>query len=344
MKGKPRRKAGELRKLGFEGLSSLIRALRVDEDRWCRVLEQCENGYPYKCWREPKRSGKGHRLIEHPEDELKAIQRRINALLQRLDLPNIFHGCYARTSILTNARPHLKRSWFLSFDLANYYKEIRPRKVYEGLVRVGASPDVARALTRLTTIKGRVPQGAPSSPIVAVIAMLSLAERLKKLAGIVRASLTIYGDNVCLSGTKQLIRHRNTILRAATSEGFRVRAEKTFVGAPGDDKPLPGLIIREGEVLPYDEDLERVGRCLDACLALKEAGLSRKICSRFVHKLRGIINHYTWINTTCMRANRKKFETIPWPAEYAREPCWSPKCHCTPVNEKITLPRSPWGT
>src|SRR5690606_9612266 len=147
----------------------------------------------------------GYRLIEHPFPELKAIQRRINRLIQRLQLPNVFHGCYAATSILTNASHHRVSSWYLTFDLANYYKTIRPQKVYLALTARGAAPDVARTLTRLTTIKGRVPQGAPTSPVIAILAMCSMARRMQILVQRMHGTITIFGDNVSVSGPKGLI-------------------------------------------------------------------------------------------------------------------------------------------
>jgi hypothetical protein len=317
--------------LGFESHRSLYMALGTEQGTVDQVLDLCQNGYPYECWYEPKRSGNGHRLIENPHSELKGLQKRVNRLLQRLNLPPVFHGCYSGTSILTNAEQHVVPSWFLTFDLANYFKTIRPRKVYDSLRSLGAAPKVARVLTRLTTIKGRVPQGAPTSPIIAAIAMLALASRLQRLCEIIEAICTVYGDNICLSGGVALVRHKNTILGAARSEGFRVRADKTLIRKPGEDKPLPGLIIRGGHPTVSDEDLSTVTRLLDACLALGPCGLARKVCPRFTYKLRGIVNHYSWIDEEAMRSNCARHIAVRWPGEYRREPCLSLKCHCTPL-------------
>jgi hypothetical protein len=320
-----------IRDLGFESVPRLAKSLRLHPNELDHLAHACQNAYPYTCWHEPKRSGNGNRLIEHPSEDLKRAQQAINRLLQRLDLPGIFHGCHAGTSIVSNAVPHRNVSWFLTFDLANYYKTIRPRKVYEGFVALSASPDAARVLTRLTTIKGRVPQGAPTSPLVAAIAMLSMARRLGQLAAKFGLNVSVYGDNVAVSGPKTVVRHKNTMLGIGRSEGFRVRAHKTLKRAPDEDKPLPGLIIRGGEITVYDEDYDRVSRMLDACLALGPDGLARKVCDRFVRKLSGTVNHYAWIDPIRMAGSRRKLAKIQWPPEYVRASCWSPKCHCTPL-------------
>src|SRR5271154_2907962 len=119
----------EVDDLGFESKRSFFDALRVEQGLFDTALSLCEDGDPYERWYEPKRSG-GQRLIEHPVPILKKVQKRLNRLLQRFRLPRVFHGSYSGTSILSNAKPHCNVSWYLTFDLANYYKTIRPEKVY----------------------------------------------------------------------------------------------------------------------------------------------------------------------------------------------------------------------
>ena len=82
--------------------------------------------------------------------------------------------------------------------------------------------------------------------MIAAIAMLGLAGRLTTLCARLGRALTIYGDNICISGPRLIAGHRSTFLRIAMTEGFRVRTRKTHLAPPADDKPLPGLIIRGG--------------------------------------------------------------------------------------------------
>jgi hypothetical protein len=326
----PRRKKVVLLDLAFESAGSLARALRLDEAALKETAQRCDESYPYRCWQEPKRSGTGFRLIEDPEPELKSLLRRVNRLLQRLALPRSFHGSIAGTSILSNAYEHRRKSCFLTFDLANYYKTIRPSKVYEGLVALRAAPDVARLLTRLATIKGRVPQGAPTSPMVAAIAMLSMARRLERLAIQFRGVHTIYGDNVCVSGPRGLINQAVKMMAIVRSEGFKVRAGKTVTAAFGDDKPLPGLVIHDGKPTLYTKDVETLASIIDQCARLGADGLNSKVCKRFRAKLTGMVNHYCWIDRSCIERPVLQFESLRWPKEHSRRPCESPKCFCWP--------------
>jgi Reverse transcriptase (RNA-dependent DNA polymerase) len=314
--------------LGFQSLSSLRKALCVKQSEFEVALDLCENGDPYDRWYEQKRSG-GRRLIEHPVQSLKKVQQRINWLLQRLRLSRVFHGSYSCTSILSNAEPHASVSWFLTFDLANYYKTIRPSKVYDGLRSLHAAPDVARSITRLTTTHGRVPQGAPTSPMIAAIAMLTLARRLNTLCSRLNSALTIYGDNVCISGPRVMARHQQTFLKIAVTEGFRVRSEKTQLTRPAEDKPLPGLIIRQGRPTISDDDLRGVKSLVERCSQLGNTGIAERVCCRFRSRLGGLVNHYTWIDKEAMEQTVAACAELCWPKAYARDPCWSPQCHCS---------------
>jgi hypothetical protein len=121
------------------------------------------------------------------------------------------------------------------------------------------------------------------------------------------------------------------VIGVARSEGFRLRVEKTVTRAPGEDKPLPGLIIRGNKATVADEDIATVTQLLDACCSLGARGLAGKVCSRFVHKLGGIVNHYNWIDSDAMQSNVARQAEISWPDVYRRDPCLSLKCHCTPL-------------
>lgn len=320
-----------LGELGFESKRSLVRALRIEDDEFERALDLCKNGDPYERWYEPKRSG-GQRLIEHPVPDLKVVQQRLNRLLQRLRLPGVFHGSYSATSILTNARPHCRVSWYLTFDLANYYKTIRPEQVYSSMRSLHAAPNIARLITRLTTVNGRVPQGAPTSPMIAAISMLGLARRLTLLCCKLKSVVTIYGDNICVSGSRAVIGHEPTFLRIARTAGFKVRAEKTVVAAPSDDKPLPGLIIRGGKPTVSDDDLASVRATVLRCAALGADGLARRVCNRYRSSLRGVVNHYAWIDAELMASTVDQFEDISWPETHHRSTCLSGRCFCSPCS------------
>lgn len=315
-------------RLGFESIDSLCRALRVERLVLDAAIELCRSGYPYDSWQVPKKSGVGFREIEHPHVSLKTVQTKTNHLLQRVVIPDVFHGCLSRTSIKTNAEPHCFDSWFLGLDLADYYQTIRPGKVYDGLRSLGAAPDVARVITTLTTIRHHVPQGAPTSPIIAAIAMLKLAKRVSELVEGFGGSFTIFGDNLSMSAGRDLRRYKNTLIRIIKTEGFSVRTDKSVVCRPGVDKPLPGLVVRMARIVIADEDYDCVAQRVQTCRELGTQGISRRVCPRFRRRLEGMVNHYKWVDNEAMEEIATTFSLINWPHHYCRTACMGPSCHC----------------
>ena len=67
------------------------------------LLERADKPSIYRVWQESKSSG-GYRTIEAPRDDLKAIQKRIADLLQRVLAPNFF--CLAQLRAFRTLKTH----------------------------------------------------------------------------------------------------------------------------------------------------------------------------------------------------------------------------------------------
>jgi hypothetical protein len=325
-------------RLGFKSIGSLANALGVDSDYLKEMAELCANKYPYRARWEPKASGGGKRLIEVPAKELKVLHSRINGLLQRLRLPSVFHGCCIGTHTKTNAAIHIGQKHFESFDLQDYYLNLSHRKVFTSLMQQGCSVDVSSLLTRLTTVHGHVPQGAPSSPMLAAIALLSAHSRFRQLCERIDATFGIFGDNVAVSGPRHLKHHASTFQNILFSEGFRVNLDpkKRVSKTSNEPWPLPGVEIFQRSIDVADADFERVANLFARSQAAMPAGLANAVCPRFETKLRGQMFHYRWIGdeggTLTSKARRlvEIYESITWPNEYLRLPCEGDACECEP--------------
>jgi hypothetical protein len=190
------------------------------------------------------------------------------------------------------------------------------------------APEVAHAVTLVTTIQHHLPQGSPTSPIIAAIAMLNLGRRLDTLVRAIRGTVTVYGDNLSISANVDLGRYERTIERIVRSEGFRLRRTKTVLSPPGADKSLPGVLVRDGRITVHDNDLADAQRGVGECASLGPGRLSHRVCRRYRTKMAGVLNQLAWIDPVRAAPVLARFETLLWPAEYSRQPCVSPHCHC----------------
>ncbi|MBW2470354.1 MAG: RNA-directed DNA polymerase [Deltaproteobacteria bacterium] len=136
----------------------------------------------YKFDKKPKKNG-GFREISKPNFRLKRVQSAIHKLLREARISNSAHGGIKGRSNLTNAKVHCNQSLLLNMDLKNFFPSISHYKVFELFHKeLGCSESVASLLTKLTTVKGQVPQGGPMSTDLANLVFRKTDLRLEGLA------------------------------------------------------------------------------------------------------------------------------------------------------------------
>lgn len=150
-----------------------------------------------------KRNG---RDIEAPNDELKIVQCKINLLLQELEMPEYCHFGVKGKNNLKNVIPHLKAKEYLKLDIIHYFPSTKVRYVRAFFRHcLNLSDEVIRILLYLTTWRGYLPTGAPTSPLLAFWSHYQLFNRLynkMKRSGI---TMTLLMDDITLSSDKHIL-------------------------------------------------------------------------------------------------------------------------------------------
>jgi hypothetical protein len=154
----------------------------------------------YHVWGEKKASG-GVRIIEAPREDLKAMQRRIADLLQRVLAPDYLFCPVKGRSYIENALAHCGNQEVRLLDVVNYFGNCSSKAVY-GFFRhqLKCAPDIAWLLTGLTTREGHLPQGSPCSPILSFYSCSRMWVEIARLAHDAGCTLTIYVDDITVSG------------------------------------------------------------------------------------------------------------------------------------------------
>lgn len=156
----------------------------------------------YSEWREPKKSG-GFRTIEAPREDLKAIQRRIAELLQRVCPPEYLFSPVRGRSYMDNAAVHADALEVRLLDIEDYFGSCTAQSVYRFFQdRMKCVPDVAWTLTRLTTRNGHLPQGSPASPILSFYACGAMWAEISSAVEQASCKLTVYVDDITISGAR----------------------------------------------------------------------------------------------------------------------------------------------
>lgn len=149
----------------------------------------------------PKKAG-GVRRIAAPTPSLLVVQKRLNKVLQEVYEPKAtVNGFVPGRNIVDNARGHRKRKWVLNIDLENFFPTIHYGRV-RGLFR--ACPyylpkEVAALIGQLCCFNGKLPQGAPTSPVISNMICSRLDSDLRRLAMGSRSYYTRYADDITFS-------------------------------------------------------------------------------------------------------------------------------------------------
>jgi len=168
------------------------------------------------------------RVINPPKSELKDIQKRINKyLIDNLMIPEYAYGGIKHKDNIRNARYHKGQKYVFQTDLKDFFPYITHKHVYKMFVRVGFSPDVSSLLTKLTTYKGHLPQGAPTSTTIANLVFIPIGLALQAIAEREGLRFTTFVDDVTLSSQADFKHIVPEIIEIITSSGFKISQGKT---------------------------------------------------------------------------------------------------------------------
>lgn len=220
---------------------------------------ELENVSPrYTTFTIPKRSG-GSRTIEAPDEELKALQRAISRrLLARLHSHTCCVGFERGLSIVHNANAHRRRAVIVKMDIRDFFPSTTEKRVRTFFRDLGWSKEAAEVLTRITTHRGALPQGAPTSPRLANLVNFRMDARLNGLASKYNAVYTRYADDITFSLASEnaaaLDAFSASTRRILGDFGYSVhrRKKRSVRRRTHQQQRVCGLVVNEKVALPRD--------------------------------------------------------------------------------------------
>jgi RNA-directed DNA polymerase len=250
--------AEQLRVLGqrFEHLSDtneLAQLLKCSHNTLLQLAEKPA----YQQFHIPKPGGE-KRFIQSPQPALKAVQQELNRYLQALYYgvkPISAHGFVLSPieettprNIYSNALAHVRGQWFLNIDLKDFFHTITKKHI-ETLFEAtfGFPSGLAALLAGLTTFQGRLPMGAPTSPVLSNWIFYFTDYELLRLTDLNGGTYSRYADDLTFSFQVHIsddfldyVRH--ILLR----QGFVINEKKLRVQNRLENPEITGLRLGAG--------------------------------------------------------------------------------------------------
>jgi inhibitor of KinA sporulation pathway (predicted exonuclease) len=226
----------------------------------------------YESWLIPKRSG-GFRRITAPTGKLKIAQHNILDFLYNY-LPTPYAMAYQKgKGIVDNAKIHQSAKCIVKLDIKDFFPSITKEMIVQTFINLNILGDWADEIAEVCTLDDRLPQGAPTSPILSNLVCTKLDLFLASLANKFGAQYTRYADDIVFSSIhKQHLKTLNKIIAPAISiiemckyklvgkcndncrercfkkpriKAFEVNKKKIIVMRPDGRMKITGLVIND---------------------------------------------------------------------------------------------------
>ncbi len=229
------------------------------------------------------------RMIRNPKDELKGIQRLIKNRIFGEDAfgPEVQGGVSGR-SPRSNAEKHIGARVLVTVDVRKFYDNVDHRTVFRTLREFGYGTQAARLVTKLTTRNGLLPQGAPTSGVIANLVLARPVDvPTRAQAQKTNTKFTRFVDDIALSGDNPTA-HIGDVARRLSSRGLSIhRGDKLRVRPRSTPQKITGLNINSGRPTVPRQYRDNVRAAIHGLAAIsdpvKRAEAVRKISGRIAY-------------------------------------------------------------
>ena len=164
----------------------------------------------YTSFEIPKKNG-DNREINAPRDDLKQIQKqlsiKLNEIHKRYLEKNgikqiISYGFEKEKGIIKNALVHKHKKYVLNMDISNFFPSFHFGRVQDYFYKskeFNFSKEMSVVIAQLACYQGRLPQGAPSSPVISNLIFNIVDLRILELAKKYKLNYTRYVDDLSFS-------------------------------------------------------------------------------------------------------------------------------------------------
>lgn len=321
------------------------------------VARRTESYTAFRIQKRPTPDGeRRYRTICVPTPALMKVQRWIAQNILKHVPAHDASVAFSKDDTLYKAvEPHCSAKWLVKLDIRKFFESISEASVYLVFRSLGFEPLISFELARLCTRvvdapmyrsdawlnahwndeyvieqyrqvwQGHLPQGAPTSPMLANLVCRKLDERLASISESFSVQYTRYADDMTFSSVDRSFdraRAMKLIGKAyeqLSLQGLGPNKTKTSVTPPGGRKVVLGLLVEE-EKPRLTREFKAMLRQHFYYMLREDVGVVRHASSRGFISITGLRNHLqgllgfaAQIEPEYAARQREKFSRVSWP-------------------------------
>jgi hypothetical protein len=226
--------------------------------------------YRYRHFTVPKADGTLREIAE-PGVDLKAVQYKILGLYLAKEKPHPAAIGYRRhKSAADHAWAHAGAQTIITADIEDFFPSTtryRVRQLWKEHSQQFNDLEVT-LLTNLTTYRGALPQGAPTSPVLSNLVNVGLDVRLAALAKQTGATYTRYADDLAFSWKMRPnppADFERAVRRTLHDFGYRLHPRKGWqVWSRADEPQITGGVLKRNGTVDIAPELLQTMATLEA--------------------------------------------------------------------------------
>lgn len=193
------------------------------------------------------------RLIQSPSGDLYVLHNRIASLLARIQTPIWLHSFKKGYSYNSNALQHIHARQVITFDIKAFYQHITQDKVRQFFLNdLKCSKDIAYVLSKLCCFDNHLPTGSQVSIYLNFLANIAMFDELNNLAQSRQANISVYADDITVSGDSVDMSLYNTMKKVLIRYGYEVSRHKTQRFLAHQSPIITGLAVNNEELQPVN--------------------------------------------------------------------------------------------
>lgn len=236
----------------FDSQSELASALSYQEELLIEIVKHTPDYYkPFHLTTQKPNGQKKTRHIDNPYKKypLRPLQKAIKKKLLEPALGSLdtsLVGGIKGRKILSHVSPHLNKQTVVCMDLTNCFPNITEKRIKNVWMSLGYSEELAGMLTKATTYRGYLPQGAPTSSLLCNFALNDMAKELRLLFTQNGLNYTQYIDDICFSGDDKTARKIiNEVYKITHRYNQRINRKKTEIWDTKHKQTVMGLVVNK---------------------------------------------------------------------------------------------------